>query len=167
MKKWQKIAGVVGVVTLVISLLAGAVWAQEPVDEDGDGVCDVCGQALGDGLFARWRNRLVDLLPWQGRGPGTEDGMPCDEYVDEDGDGVCDLYEERSSDGTMPRWGADPEAAPQWQGRGPGAEDGMPCDEYVDADGDGVCDLYGEALADRSYGGRMGSGSGGRGRRGR
>jgi hypothetical protein len=165
MPKWVKVAGVVGVVAVVVAVLAGVAWAQGPVDEDGDGVCDVCGQALGSGFLSRWQSRLADLLPWQGRGPRVEDGMPCDEYVDEDGDGVCDLYEERWSDGTMPRWGTDPEAAPQWQGQGAGAEASGEC--FVDEDGDGVCDLHGEALAGRPCSGRMGPGPGGRGRMGR
>ena len=44
------------------------------VDQDGDGVCDTCGNGAG-------------------RGPGfideDGDGM-CDNFVDEDGDGICD-----------------------------------------------------------------------------
>jgi hypothetical protein len=167
MKKWLKIAGVVGVVALIASLLAGVAWAQGPVDEDGDGACDASGQTLGDGFLARWRDRLMDLLPWRGRGAAAGDGTPCEAYVDEDGDGVCDLYEERWGDGAMPRWGTDPETAPQWQGRGPGAGSEAPGGRIVDEDGDGVCDLHGETLANRPYGGRMGAGSGGRGRMGR
>jgi len=94
MNKWFKIAGVVGVVILVASLVAGVAWAQGPADEDGDGRRDVCGEELGDGLSGRWRDRLDDVMPSQGRGPGADDDMPCDEYVDEDGDGVCDLHGE-------------------------------------------------------------------------
>jgi len=167
MNKWFKIAGVAGVVILVVSLVAGVVWAQGPADEDGDGRCDVCGEELGDGLLGRWRDRLDDIMPWQGRGPGTDGDMPCDEYVDEDGDGVCDLHKERLDDGAMPRWRGDPDAAPQWQGRGPGADGDMPCDEYVDADGDGVCDLHGEELGERPFAGHMRPGTSGRGRMGR
>ena len=167
MNKWFKIAGVVGVVALVVSLVAGVALAQGPADEDGDGQCDVCGEELGDGVFGRWRDRLDDIMPWRGRGPGADDDMPCDEVVDEDGDGVCDLHEERFDDAVMPHWWGDSDAAPQWQGRGPGADDDMPCDEYVDEDGDGVCDLHGEELGTRPFAGHMRPGTSGRGRMGR
>jgi hypothetical protein len=167
MNKWFKIAGVVGVAVLVASLVAGVAWAQGPADEDGDGRCDVCGEELGDGLFGRWRDRLEDIMPWRGRGPGADDDVPCEEYVDEDGDGVCDLHEERFDGDVMPRWRGDPDAAPQWQGRGPGADGDMPRDEFVDEDGDGLCDEHREQLGERPFAGRMRPGTSGRGRMGR
>jgi hypothetical protein len=161
MKRWFKIAGMV---VLVVSLMAGAVWAQGPIDEDGDGQCDVCGEELGQGWLGRWWERLEGMMPWRGRGLGLDDDMPRGEFVDEDGDGACDMYGERFDGESMPGWRADPEAAPGWQGRGPGLGSEK-CEEFVDEDGDGVCDLNGEQVVNRPYGGHMGRGGfAGRGR---
>jgi hypothetical protein len=84
------------------------------VDEDGDGVCDVCGVTPGEGARG--------MGMW-GRGVNGE----C-EFVDEDGDGVCDVC------GLVPGEG---ELGPRW-GRGAVGERA-----FVDEDGDGVCDVCG------------------------
>ncbi|GAB4281314.1 MAG: hypothetical protein Kow0080_34780 [Candidatus Promineifilaceae bacterium] len=47
------------------------------VDEDGDGVCDVCGGVPQGGMYGN------------GRRYGAAGGQP--NFVDEDGDGVCDI----------------------------------------------------------------------------
>ena len=147
MKKWFKLVGVLGVVVVVASLIAGVAWAQGPVDEDGDGRCDVCGEEVGDRPLWRWRDDPDAAPQWRGRGL--------------DGD------EERLGNGMMPRWRDDPDAASQWRGRGLGAGGDMPRDRFIDEDGDGVCDLYGEQLGERPLAGRMRSGTSGRGRMGK
>ena len=81
------------VVVLVLSAIAGVALAQGPVDENDDGVCDVCGEQVGDGLMLGPRN-------WQGV-DADGDGV-CDNFVDEDGDGLCDndgQYAQRSFSG--------------------------------------------------------------------
>ena len=46
------------------------------VDEDGDGLCDICGSAAGEGY---------------GAGGGLGANGAGSQFVDEDGDGLCDL----------------------------------------------------------------------------
>jgi hypothetical protein len=132
MKKWLKIVGSLVGAALLATLVAGAVFAQGPVedgdgvrdldgtsygrgrgasygfvDEDGDGLCDVCGGVPGEGL---------------GQEAGTARGYGYG-FVDEDGDGVNDRY------------GSNP--------------------EFVDEDGDGICDTHGVAPGEgaaQSYG---------------
>jgi hypothetical protein len=120
--------------------LAGVALAQGPVDEDGDGICDVCGGSVGEGAMrGPWFNRDGEA-PWQGRG--------SDQFVDEDGDGVCDVCGGSVGEGTMrgPWFNWDGEAP--WQGR--------ESDQFVDEDGDGVCDNHPEDAPYAGQGGRMG-----------
>jgi hypothetical protein len=103
MKKWLKVLGsLVGAVVLA-AMVVGTVFAQGPVedgggvndryasapeyvDEDGDGVCDVCGDALGEGYGLGSGYGFVDA-----DGDGVNDRYAsAPGYVDEDGDGVCD-----------------------------------------------------------------------------
>jgi len=136
MKKWVKIVNVLAVVALSLSVIAGVALAQGPVDEDGDGVCDVCDQPVGDG--------------WRANGE-----QPCDDFVDEDGDGICDLC---GAEMRGPRYNQDGEP---WQPGGP--QDGQVCDDFVDEDGDGVCDNHDEVVPRQP--GRGGRGGAGRGMR--
>lgn len=54
------------------------------VDEDGDGVCDLCGNVPGSGEGANFIDEDGDgVCDNYGTGEGTG-------FVDEDGDGVCD-----------------------------------------------------------------------------
>ncbi len=100
MNKWLKISGIVLVAVLALgALLGGAALAQGPVDEDGDGVCDVCGQQAGDGFKHGWQHRQsnqsagCDGTGTCGDGFVDENGDGvCDRFVDEDGDGVCDHH---------------------------------------------------------------------------
>ena len=106
MNKWVKWIGLAVVFVLSIVAVTGVVLAQGPVDEDGDGVCDQCGQAIGEGLMRGWHFDQ-DGTSWIGRGGrmhgGTfvdEDGDGvCDSFVDEDGDGVCDNFVDEDGDG--------------------------------------------------------------------
>ncbi len=90
------------------------------VDEDGDAVCDTCGQgedSNGDGVCDNFidadsdgvcDNRQSHLrLGW---GPGGY------QFRDANGDGQCDMCGGQDADG-----------------------DGV-CDSFVDANGDGICD---------------------------
>ncbi len=80
------------------------------VDEDGDGVCDVCG---GDHTADRSRERDQDRGPADepagpdGEGDGPGDGecdADCPGFVDENGDGVCDHCDgDHAADGTPRR----------------------------------------------------------------
>ena len=96
-----------------------AAGEREFVDEDGDGVCDVCGEVPGESGFGR------GMGMW-GRGVDVER-----EFVDEDGDGVCDTC------GVTPGEGGLSRGMGMW-GRGVNGER-----EFVDEDGDGVCDTCG------------------------
>ncbi len=99
------------------------------VDEDGDGVCDNCGAGGGQGPH----------------GPGYGNGMGQN-FVDEDGDGVCD------------NCGAGGGQGPH----GPVYGNGMG-QNFVDEDGDGVCDNMGQ---NAGQGRGPGQGHGYRGGRG-
>jgi hypothetical protein len=62
------------------------------VDEDGDGLCDLCGEALGEGYEHQQgyaRENGYGLVDGQGRGALNRAGLNG-EFVDEDGDGLCD-----------------------------------------------------------------------------
>jgi hypothetical protein len=115
-KKWLKFVGTLAVVALGIAAITGIALAQGPtddglppvgpVDEDGDGLCDVCGQEAGEG-FVRGRRFNQDdnaPLPGQGRFANDEfvdedgDGL-CDNLIDQDGDGVCDNFADEDGDG--------------------------------------------------------------------
>ncbi|MBL7201412.1 MAG: hypothetical protein ISS56_14830 [Anaerolineae bacterium] len=107
MKTWVKLVSIVAVVLLGVVVAAGFVLAQGPEDgsgppigpqdEDGDGVCDVCGIEVEDGSARGWRFSQEGDAPQFGTGRSVErefidengDGI-CDGFVDQDGDGVCD-----------------------------------------------------------------------------
>ena len=165
MKKWFKVLGMSLAAVLVLSAIAGVALAQGPVDENDDGLCDECGEELGDGLM-RGRSGQ-DARGSQGARSEQHWGeMPCDDFVDEDGDGVCDecgmAYE---GEQRGPRYGQNGD--PRGVGRGEAYResfvdedgDGV-CDDFVDEDGDGLCDNEGQYV-ERSFGGR--DGNGGRG----
>jgi hypothetical protein len=97
MRKGLKILGVLAVVVVGIAVFAGIALAQGPddgsvpptgpVDQDGDGICDICGQEIGDGLMRGWR------FNQDGDATQLRQGPPADRpFVDADGDGVCDNY---------------------------------------------------------------------------
>jgi hypothetical protein len=82
-------------------------------DEDGDGLCDICGEALGEGQQFRGR----------GLGPDGERGG-----VDEDGDGICDICGEAcdaAGDGTGPRYGQQQGGRGMGRGMGRGRWNGQ------------------------------------------
>jgi len=93
--------------------------AERPfVDEDGDGVCDVCGNVPGE--FAGGRG-------WRGQGPN---GEGVRQFVDEDGDGVCDVcgnvpgegqFVDQDGDGVCDLFDGERGAGRRWQ-----SEDGQP-----------------------------------------
>jgi hypothetical protein len=143
MKKFKMLAMSLAVV-LVLSAIAGVAMAQGPVDENDDGVCDVCGEQVGDGLMIGPRN-------WQGV-DADGDGV-CDDFVDEDGDGLCDnegLYAERSFGGRSSGYRTN-----LVDENGDGV-----CDSFVDEDGDGVCDDCGMAYTGEQLGPRYGQNDG-------
>jgi len=90
------------------------------VDDDGDTVCDTCGQGADSD------------------GDGT-----CDNFIDEDGDGICDNRQ------SHPRLGWGPggyqfrdengDGLCDLCGNGAANGDGV-CGNFTDEDGDGVCD---------------------------
>jgi hypothetical protein len=108
-KKWYAFVGVALVLVLGLVAVVGVALAQGPedgqtppvgpVDEDGDGVCDICGQELGDGFQRGWRFNQDGEEQWGGRGPWADGEHPCDGFVDQDGDGVCDNYQDLDGDG--------------------------------------------------------------------
>lgn len=118
----------IGTVVLLVSLMTVAFASADDitatptdapagihfVDEDGDGVCDLCGGLMGQN-------------GWQGNGQGIN-------FVDEDGDGVCDNC------GTMNQYSR----RLNGQGRMMGSLTGQPGLNFIDEDGDGVCDLMGQ-----------------------
>lgn len=112
MSKWIKIVGILAVAVLGVAIAAAVVMAQGPSDADQDGVCDVCGQRVGDGLM---HGRLQNQDGGQAGRRQLEDGGDCtcgdstggqgmmrggrlarnstgteQGWVDEDGDGLCD-----------------------------------------------------------------------------
>lgn len=158
MIKWLKWIGVLAVVILGIAAVTGVALAQGPVDEDGDGQCDICGQEAGQGWMHGWRYHQNGQQT--GRGP-YGDAQNCPHFVDENNDGVCDNFIDEDGDGVCDNHAG--------RGQGQGSNfvdedgDGV-CDNFVDEDGDGVCDL-------RNQAGQPGSGGrgmmGGRGMYGR
>ncbi len=100
------------------------------VDEDGDGLCDLCGGMMG--RYARQNNGLgINFVDEDGDGVCDNCGSL---FVDEDGDGVCDNC------GTMNQYGR----RLGGQGQMMGNRTGQPGLNFIDEDGDGVCDLMGE-----------------------
>lgn len=84
------------------------------VDEDGDGVCDLCGGADLDGDGVCDNCPYGGLRPQDGTGrragnrAGKGTGQNGPRFVDADGDGVCDHYAAggaRPQDGTGRRAG--------------------------------------------------------------
>jgi hypothetical protein len=123
MKKWLKVVGSLVGVALLAALVAGAVFAQGPVD-DGDGVRDLDGTGFGRGRGFGYG--FVDE-----DGDGVNDRYGSDpEFVDEDGDGVNDRYGsnpefvDENGDGICDIHGVAPgEGAAQGYGRGFRADD--------------------------------------------
>ena len=130
------------------------------IDEDGDGICDTCGNVPGTGIGNHYGQGAVGgnfvdldgdgicdnctpLAPADGtgnqfgRGNGRN-GAAGSNFVDEDGDGICDTC------GNVP-------------GTGAGGN-------FVDQDGDGICDNCGTAPVDGT-GSQYGR-QGGQGQRG-
>jgi len=138
MKKWLIALGSLVGALLLAALVTGTVFAQGPVgsgeflDEDGDGLCDVCGG-----------------LPGEGYGLLNENGQ----FVDEDGDGFCDICGEALGESHTHEWGY-----ARGNGYGLVDENGEVVQnrfgsngEFVDEDGDGLCDVCG-GLPGEGYG---------------
>ncbi len=100
MKRLLIVLSVVAVVLTVGGVWAFAAWAQGPatgtptptrpfVDEDGDGLCDVCGRAPGQGPVDEDGDGVCDLNA-TGQGCGMMRRAGANGFVDEDGDGACD-----------------------------------------------------------------------------
>ncbi len=149
MNKWIKWISLAVVLVLSVAAVTGAALAQGPVDEDGDGVCDECGRAVGEGLM-RGR-RFSDGETWMGYGRQ----MNGCSFVDEDGDGVCDDCDAWA--GQSRRFNQDGELL---RSRKMTGEAG--CENFVDEDGDGVCDN-----CQNGTGAQTGQRLGGRGAAGR
>jgi hypothetical protein len=95
------------------------VIGQNFVDEDGDGVCDTCGNEPGTNRDrpygnSRGSNNFIDedgdglcdscgLAP--GDGTGNQYGNGASNFVDGDGDGVCDTCGTAPQDGTGNQYG--------------------------------------------------------------
>jgi hypothetical protein len=126
MKKWWIALGSLVGALLLAALVTGAVFAQGPVgsgefvDEDGDGLCDVCGG-----------------LPGEGYG----------QFVDEDGDGLCDVCGEALGESHTHEWGyARGNGYGLVDENGEVVQNRYSSNgEFVDEDGDGLCDTYGAA----------------------
>lgn len=89
---------------------------QSFIDEDGDGVCDTCGNVPGTGMGNQHGNgtmgsNFVDedgdgvcdicgSVPGTGMGSQSGSGMMGSNFVDLDGDGVCDSCGTAPADGT-------------------------------------------------------------------
>ena len=94
---------------------------QNFVDEDGDGVCDVCGNVPGSGVGyqngngARGSNfvdedgdGVCDVcgnVPGSGMGNQNGYGARGSNFIDEDGDGICDTCGTAPADGTGNQYG--------------------------------------------------------------
>lgn len=143
MNKLVKIVGLIAIVATLGLVAAAPALAEEPapapsawqrmrqwfggdeapgagqfVDEDGDGVCDVCGGQPGEAGYGR------------AYGAGG--------FVDEDGDGLCDVCGAAPGEGQRL---APADGTGNAYGRGQGVRGQA---EFVDEDGDGICDLFGE-----------------------
>ena len=89
---------------------------QNFIDEDGDGVCDTCGNVPGTGMgnqhgTGAMGSNFVDedgdgvcdtcgSVPGTGMGSQHGNGMMGSNFVDLDGDGVCDSCGTAPADGT-------------------------------------------------------------------
>ena len=77
----------------------------EFVDEDGDGLCDVCGSLPGEGED-RMGGRGFGLGFVDEDGDGVNDRYGTNpEFVDEDGDGLCDTHGVAPGEGTAQGYG--------------------------------------------------------------
>lgn len=104
------------------------------VDEDGDGICDTCGN-----------------VPGTGTGNQNGNGAAGENFVDLDGDGICDDCEPYApADGSGNQYGrqggqggqgtAMHQSTTQLDGVTGQGGNGAAGDNFVDLDGDGVCD---------------------------
>jgi hypothetical protein len=161
MRKWLKFVGLSAVVVLSVIALASVALAQGPgsdnvppvgpVDQDGDGICDLCGQQVESGLMRGRRFAQDDDSGWPSWQQPQGNG-----FVDEDGDGICDLCGEECDTAPIQRQWFDRNSRQTWQGR---AENGqLLSDSFVDEDGDGICDNHETLLSGR---GPMGGGRSG------
>ncbi|MCB9420574.1 MAG: hypothetical protein H6667_12265 [Ardenticatenaceae bacterium] len=138
---------------------------QNFVDEDGDGVCDTCGN-----------------VPGTGTGNQNGNGAAGENFVDLDGDGICDDCEPLApADGTGNQYGRQGgqggqgagihQSTTQLDGTASTTSqngNGATGDNFVDLDGDGICDdctPYAPADGTGNQYGRQG-GQGGQGQRG-
>lgn len=165
MNKWIKISGIAIVAVLVLTMLVGGVaLAQGPVDEDNDGVCDICGQEIGSGSMHGWQYHQNNQRSGRGNAGARGDTFVdengdgvCDNFVDEDGDGICDLHGENCANFV------DEDGDGICDNRaGRGQEQGY---NWVDEDGDGICDMHDQAGQPGSGGRGMMRGMSGRGGR--
>lgn len=68
------------------------------IDEDGDGICDNCGN--GDGFVDEDRDGICDNWDAAGRGYGRRIGRGRgSRFIDEDGDGICDNWDAETGRG--------------------------------------------------------------------
>ena len=116
---------------------AAAPVSQTFVDEDGDGVCDTCGN-----------------VPGTGAGNQNGNGASGDNFVDLDGDGICDDCQPlAAADGSGNQYGrqggqggqggqgaAMHQSTTQLDGATSQSGNGASGDNFVDEDGDGICD---------------------------
>jgi hypothetical protein len=136
MKKWFAGLGSLVGVLLLTALVAGTAFAQGPVadsdglraqrgasvndrygtnpefvDEDGDGLCDVCGGVPGEGEpQENSRGFGYGFVDEDGvraqRGASVNDRYGTNpEFVDEDGDGLCDTHGVAPGEGTAQGYG--------------------------------------------------------------
>ena len=126
------------------------------VDEDGDGVCDTCGNAPGMGTYSH-----------------SGQGAVGSNFVDLDGDGVCDDCTPLApADGTGNQngrqGGQNGQGAAQVDGTASQNGNGANGDNFVDLDGDGICDDCTPLAPADGTGNQYGrqGGQGGQGQRG-
>lgn len=120
------------------------------VDEDGDGVCDLCNFAdvNNDGICDNFIDENGDGI-CDACGFVDEDGDGVsDNFTDADGDGVCDHRPEGAGQGGQAQAHAHGESQGLAHGWHQARTQSAPapatqCTGYVDADGDGVCDTCG------------------------
>lgn len=110
-----------------------------PVDEDGDGICDISGEPIGT---------------YDGEGQGNKGknrGAGIGNAIDEDGDGLCDITGEPVGTGVGVQDGTGRGEKGQGQGN-KGENKGDGTGNFVDEDGDGLCDITGEPVGEGNEG---------------
>ena len=117
--KALRILGVLSIIVVLATVLAGVALAQGPQD-DADGVRDLDG--TGQGLGRGFAYGFVDE-----NGDGINDRYGSDSFVDEDGDGVCDVC------GGVPGEGGQMYGGNRQNGQG----GGQACDDCGNAQGYG------------------------------